>query len=137
MKLRLDRIFCTNEYTIGELYVDSSYVMDTLEDRIRPNGEKVYGQTAIPEGTYDVILSYSPRFKKILPEILNVPNFSGIRIHPLNKAEESEGCIGVGEWDSKTANWISNSRKAFNKLMPLLQEATDKKEKITITIKKL
>lgn len=137
MELTLNRIFLGSSATIGELYVDREHIADTLEDRIRPKGEKVYGQTAIPEGTYDVILSYSPRFKKILPEILNVPNFSGIRIHPLNKAEESEGCIGVGEWDGKTANWISNSRKAFNKLMPLLQEATNKKEKITITINNL
>ena len=101
---------------------------------MRPEGEKVYGKTAISEGTYEVKLTYSPRFKKILPEILNVPNFSGIRIHSLNKAEESEGCIGVGEWNGKDTNWISNSRKTFDKLMSLLQKAEDKKESITITI---
>ena len=107
---------------------------DTLEDRVRPEGEKVYGKTAIPEGTYEVKLTHSPRFKKILPEILNVPNFSGIRIHSLNKAEESEGCIGVGEWNGKDTNWISNSRIIFNKLFALLEEANNNKEKITITI---
>ena len=69
-----------------------------------------------------------------MPEILNVPNFTGIRIHSLNKAEESEGCIGVGEWNGKDTNWISNSRKTFNKLFALLEEANNNKEKITITI---
>lgn len=134
MELKLNRIFLGSSATIGELYIDKKYIADTLEDRVRPEGEKVYGKTAIPEGTYEMVLSYSPRFKKILPEILNVPNFSGIRIHSLNKAEESEGCIGVGEWNGKDTNWISNSRKAFNKLFAILQEASDRGEKITITI---
>lgn len=134
MQLKLNRIFKTNTFTIGELYINEKYVTDTLEDRVRPEGEKIYGKTAIPEGTYEMVLSYSPRFKKILPEILNVPNFTGIRIHSLNKAEESEGCIGVGEWNGKDTNWISNSRKTFNKLFALLEEANNNKEKITITI---
>lgn len=134
MELKLNRIFLGSSATIGELYVDGEHIADTLEDRVRPEGEKIYGKTAIPEGTYEMVLSYSPRFKKILPEILNVPNFTGIRIHSLNKAEESEGCIGVGEWNGKDTNWISNSRKAFNKLFAILQEASDRGEKITITI---
>lgn len=137
MELKLNRIFLGSFATIGELYIDKKYIADTLEDRVRPEGEKVYGKTAIPEGTYEVKLTYSPRFKKILPEILNVPNFSGIRIHSLNKAEESEGCIGVGEWNGKDTNWISNSRIAFNELMSLLQKAANNKEKITITINNL
>lgn len=137
MELKLNRIFLGSFATIGELYVDGEHIADTLEDRVRPEGEKVYGKTAIPEGTYEVKLTYSPRFKKILPEILNVPNFSGIRIHSLNKAEGSEGCIGVGEWNGKDTNWISNSRIAFNELMSLLQKAANNKEKITITINNL
>ena len=137
MELKLNRIFLGSSATIGELLVNDKHLCDTLEDRVRPEGEKVYGKTAIPEGTYEVKLTHSPRFKKILPEILNVPNFSGIRIHCLNKAEESEGCIGVGEWNGKDTNWISNSRKTFNKLFALLEEATNNKEKITITVKSL
>lgn len=134
MELKLNRIFLGSSATIGELLVNDKHLCDTLEDRVRPEGEKVYGKTAIPEGTYEVKLTHSPRFKRILPEILNVPNFSGIRIHSLNKAEESEGCIGVGEWNGKDTNWISNSRKTFNKLFAILQEASDRGEKITITI---
>lgn len=137
MELTLNRIFLGSSATIGELLINDKHLCDTLEDRVRPEGEKVYGKTAIPEGTYEVKLTHSPRFKKILPEILNVPNFSGIRIHSLNKAEESEGCIGVGEWNGKDTNWISNSRIAFNELMSLLQKAANNKEKITITINNL
>lgn len=137
MELKLNRIFLGSSATIGELLVNDKYLCDTLEDRVRPEGEKVYGKTAIPEGTYEVKLTHSPRFKKILPEILNVPNFSGIRIHSLNKAEESEGCIGVGEWNGKDTNWISNSRKTFDKLFKLLETANKNKEKITITINNL
>lgn len=135
MELTLNRIFLGTVATIGELWVNNSHLCDTLEDRVRPEGEKVYGKTAIPEGTYEVKLTYSPRFKKILPEILNVPNFSGIRIHKGNQSSKTEGCVLVGTWDGKKEDWISDSRKAFDELMSLLQEATDKKEPITITIK--
>jgi hypothetical protein len=135
MELILNRILLGNESTIGELSIDSKYFSDTLEDRVRPKGEKVYGETAIPEGTYTVVLSYSPKFKKVLPEILNVPNFTGIRIHSGNTSADSSGCILVGEWDESKANWISNSRVTMNKLMSLLRKATNNKEQIKITIK--
>lgn len=135
MELTLNRIFLGTVATIGELWVNDLHLCDTLEDRVRPEGEKVYGKTAIPEGTYEMVLSYSPRFKKILPEILNVPNFTGIRIHCGNSSADSSGCILVGTWDGKKEDWVSDSKIAFNKLMSLLQEATDKKEPITITIK--
>lgn len=134
MELKLNRIFLGSSATIGELLVNDKYLCDTLEDRVRPEGEKVYGKTAIPEGTYEMVLSYSPRFKKILPEILNVPNFTGIRIHCGNSSADSSGCILVGTWDGEKENWVGNSRIAFNELMSLLQKAADNKEKITITI---
>lgn len=134
MELKLNRIFLGSSATIGELYVDGEHIADTLEDRVRPEGEKVYGKTAIPEGTYEMVLSYSPRFKKILPEILNVPNFTGIRIHCGNSSADSSGCVLVGTWDGEKEDWVGNSRIAFNELMSLLQKAADNKEKITITI---
>lgn len=137
MELTLNRIFLGSSATIGELYVDGEHIADTLEDRVRPEGEKVYGKTAIPEGTYEMVLSYSPRFKKILPEILNVPNFTGIRIHCGNSSADSSGCILVGTWDGEKEDWVSDSKIAFNKLMSLLEEATNNKEKITITVKSL
>lgn len=135
MELTLNRIFLGSSATIGELYADREHIADTLEDRVRPEGEKVYGKTAIPEGTYEVKLTYSPRFKKILPEILNVPNFSGIRIHCGNSSADSSGCVLVGTWDGEKEDWIRDSKIAFNKLMSLLQSAEDKKEIITIIVK--
>lgn len=137
MELKLNRIFLGSSATIGELLVNDKHLCDTLEDRVRPEGEKVYGKTAIPEGTYEVKLTHSPRFKKILPEILNVPNFSGIRIHTGNSSKDTEGCILVGTWDGEKEDWVGNSRIAFDELMTLLEEATNNKEKITITVKSL
>lgn len=135
MYIIVNRIFKASTYTIGELSVNSKYLCDTLEDRVRPEGEKVYGETAIPAGTYTVILSYSNRFKKIMPEILNVPNFTGVRIHCGNSSKDTEGCLLVGKWDGKTENWISDSKNTYNKLYSLLEEASNNKENITITIK--
>ena len=135
MKIEVNRIFKASNYTIGELSVNNNYVCDTLEDKVRVDGEKVYAETAIPTGTYTLVLSYSNRFKKVIPEILNVPNFSGIRIHCGNSSKDTEGCLLVGKWDGKTENWISDSKNSYNKLYPLLEEAFNKKENITITIK--
>lgn len=137
MELTLNRIFLGSSATIGELLVNDKHLCDTLEDRVRPEGEKVYGKTAIPEGTYEVKLTHSPRFKKILPEVLNVPNFSGIRIHTGNSSKDTEGCILVGTWDGEKEDWVGNSRIAFDELMTLLEEATNNKEKVTITVKSL
>lgn len=137
MELTLNRIFLGSSATIGELLINDKHLCDTLEDRVRPEGEKVYGKTAIPEGTYEVKLTHSPRFKKILPEILNVPNFSGIRIHTGNSSKDTEGCILVGTWDGEKEDWVGNSRIAFDELMTLLEEATNNKEKVTITVKSL
>lgn len=134
MELTLNRIFLGSSATIGELLINDKHLCDTLEDRVRPEGEKVYGKTAIPEGTYEVKLTHSPRFKKILPEILNVPNFSGIRIHTGNSSKDTEGCILVGTWDGEKEDWVGNSRIAFDELMSLLEKATNNKEKITITV---
>ncbi len=134
MELKLNRIFLSSSATIGELWANNTHLCDTLEDRVRPEGEKIYGKTAIPEGTYEMVLSYSPRFKKILPEILNVPNFTGIRIHCGNSSADSSGCILVGTWDGEKEDWISDSKIAFNELMSLLQKAADNKEKVAITI---
>lgn len=137
MELTLNRIFLGSSATIGELLVNDKHLCDTLEDRVRPEGEKVYGKTAIPEGTYEVKLTHSPRFKKTLPEILNVPNFSGIRIHTGNSSKDTEGCILVGTWDGEKEDWVGNSRIAFDELMALLEETTNNKEKVTITVKSL
>lgn len=82
--------------TEGILYIDEKYFCRTLEDKVRD--KKIANETAIPYGTYQVILSYSPRFKRFLPLLLNVPNFEGIRIHMGNTTKDTSGCILVGEY---------------------------------------
>ena len=94
-KVEVKRTFKGTEYTIGKLYIDGAYFCDTMEETVR-TGEKIAGKTAIPAGTYKVKMTWSPRFKRYLPEILNVPNFSGVRIHAGNSALDTEGCILLG-----------------------------------------
>lgn len=97
---------------------------------MRARGVKVYGQTAIPAGTYQVVLNQSPRFKRVLPLLLNVPGFEGIRIHPGNKAEDTDGCILVG--DAPAPDWLGQSKVAFDRLFAKLRLTT---EPITIEIR--
>lgn len=131
MKLTLKRIALRPTYTIGKLYIDDEYFCDTCEDKVRDankNGvfdeeKKVYGKTAIPYGNYTIILSMSNRFKRVLPLLLDVPEFSGIRIHSGNSADDSLGCILVGE--NKQVGKVLNSRKTEQKLMKILKETDE------------
>ena len=128
MKLELKRLYFKDTYTIGKLFVDGDYLCDTLEDKHREDGIKVYGETCIPQGTYKVILNYSARFKKIMPLLLNVFSFIGIRIHSGNTDKDTSGCILVGE--NKIKGQLINSRVAYNNLMSLLEGETN----ISLTI---
>jgi hypothetical protein len=130
MELLLKRLHKTDKSTIGELKVNNTFECYTLEDVERE--EKVYGETAIPKGRYEIVISYSNRFKKFMPLLLNVPKFEGIRIHAGNTAKNTLGCILVGK--SRGENQISNSRLAYESLFVKLKNAS-KKEKIFITIK--
>ena len=112
MKVKVKRTFKGEEYTIGKLYIDDNYFCDTLEDTVR-NGVKVYGKTAIPAGKYKVKKTMSPRFQKILPEILNVPGFSGVRIHSGNTAADTEGCLLLGLNKEKGKVLCSKNAMAF------------------------
>lgn len=113
MKITVKRTFKGTEYTIGKLYIDGAYFCDTLEDTVRPANKKIAGKTAIPAGNYKVIKSYSPRFKKILPEILNVPNFTGVRIHAGNTAKDTDGCVLLGLNKTKGAVLDSQATMAY------------------------
>lgn len=115
MKLTLKRNFKGADYTIGKLYIDGHYFCDTLEDTVRPANKKISGKTAIPAGNYKVIKSYSPRFKKILPEILNVPNFTGVRIHAGNTAKDTDGCVLLGL--NKTKGAVLDSQATMTYFM--------------------
>ena len=142
MKLQLTRELSFDDRTIRKLYIDGKYFCDTLEDRERLfynalnrlTGTKIFGKTAIPTGTYDVVLRYSGRFKKVLPALLDVPQFTGILIHTGNKPEDTEGCILVGTYDHKTKTIAAGtSTPAMKKLMAKLEPAS-KTGKISIFI---
>ncbi|HEX6184251.1 MAG TPA: DUF5675 family protein [Pyrinomonadaceae bacterium] len=129
MDLKLVRKIFTEQSTVGELSVDGRFECFTLEDKVRP--VKVHGETAIPEGIYEVIINFSPRFKRQLPRLLNVAGFEGILIHPGNKAADTDGCILVGTTKSK--DFVGNSRVAFKALFDKLV-AGGKKGKIHIEV---
>lgn len=131
MRIVVKRTFKGKDYTIGKLYINGEYFCDTLEDVVRPIDEKVYGKTAIPEGIYTVVLTMSNRFKKILPLLLQVPKFEGVRIHSGNTAADTEGCILVGK--NKEKGKVLESRAVFSQLMKRL-ESVENKENITIEI---
>lgn len=151
MKLLLKRIALKPTYTIGCLFIDGTKVCDTLEDPVRDanrngifdNGEKkIAGQTAIPYGTYDITLSVqSSKYKDkaayrfcngYLPRLIDVPEFEGILIHIGNTAEDTAGCILVGE--NKEVGKVINSTTTFSRLYPLLKAAADRGEEIKIEI---
>ena len=121
MNLTLRRSTYTPESTIGELFVNGSFECYTLEDTVRELGVKVPGKTAIPKGRYEVVVTFSNRFKRLLPLLLNVLMFEGVRMHPGNKAVDTEGCILVGV--EKHENMISRSREAFDILFHKIQDA--------------
>lgn len=127
MYIQLIRESFTSKSTEGKLFCNGEFVCYTLEDKDRfleeGVNEKVYGETAIPRGTYEVVLSMSNRFKKILPEVLEVPGYTGVRIHSGNKPEDSEGCILVGLNNTKVDDdWVGSSRPALTKLMNILEQ---------------
>lgn len=145
LKILVERIAKQEAYTIGKLYIEGHYFCDTVEDKVRDlqdlnhdgdfddRGEgKVYGQTAIPAGTYPLTLSMSNRFKRLLPELHNVPGFEGVRIHSGNTAEDSHGCLIVGINDKKGR--VSRSRNYETALVAKLKEYSDDGFKIQITI---
>lgn len=133
MRLFLARRHGTKDYTAGRLYLDGTLECYTLEDEERE--VKVNGKTAIPCGTYRVTVTYSNRFKKPLPLLLDVPNFAGVRIHAGNQTADTEGCILVGADDGNWQDaWLGRSREAFNRLFPKIQAAVNANEEVWITI---
>lgn len=143
MKLTLKRKFIGPDYTIGDLLIDGTFFCNTVEDLVRqlpstcPNTsksrnctckEKVYAETAIPSGTYKVTIEYSPRFKRRLPYLHDVPHFIGILIHSGNTAKDSAGCIIVGF--NTVKGKVTNSRATSDKLNAILAKEKD----ITIQI---
>ena len=148
MELILERIAKRKTYTIGRLYIqrrvddeflagtEKEYFCDTLEPTWRDyehGAYKVKGRSAIPEGRYAVVISWSPKFKQWLPILLGVPKFSGIRIHAGNTAEDTEGCILVGK--NKLVGQVVDSRIWLHRLKQKIVEAKSRGEPVWLTIR--
>lgn len=153
MEIIIERAWKKADYTIGRLFVNGERICESLEDTDRGlkssftdaaiKAIKIAGKTAIPTGTYKVVLSVSPRFKNkswaasrggLVPELLNVKGFSGVRIHPGNYASDTEGCILPGY--NKISGGVINSQAVYGTLMDkYLIPAWNRKEAITITIR--
>lgn len=154
MEILVERRWPKETYTIGNLYVGGALLCNILEDKDRGlwnyhpldfiKEKKVYGETAIPKGRYEVTLDVlSPKYSQIsyykkltkgyMPRLLNVPGFEGILVHPGNSPEDTCGCLLPGKNSIKGR--VTNSRYWFEKLYKLMKDAHDKGEKIYITIK--
>ena len=125
------RLTNVENYTPGVLYLDNVRFCFTCEDEDRRletslediKERKVYGKTAIPRGTYRVVASFSNRFQKVLPEVLNVPGFTGIRIHGGNRAEDSHGCILVGK--VRTSTGIAQCADQVSRVLESIESAAE------------
>jgi len=153
MKILVERKWKKDTYTIGVVSVNGVRFSESVEDKDRGlnstmseayiNTRKVYGKTAIPVGTYEVKLTYSPKFgttawgKKYggkVPQIMNVKGFSGIRIHPLNSAEQSYGCLGFGR-NLEKGKVLKSTEYYYSLMDKYIMPAAKKGEKIEICIK--
>lgn len=129
MKIKLVRIAFKDTYTIGKLYVDGVYFCDTIEDKDRGLDDsmtvreilnkKVKGETAIPTGHYNIEITYSPKYKRMMPLLLGVKGYSGIRIHSGNTAKDTEGCLLVGK--NTKVGMVLESRNTYQRLFAMMQ----------------
>ena len=138
MKIDLIRDKFTDDACIGKMYIDGEYHCETLEDKYREvknkpvESWKVDGKTAIPCAQYDLILDMSTRFHRVMPHILNVPGFNGIRIHCGNDAGDTEGCILVGK--DRYNDTIAGCSNVYNSLVEHIKLAIKDGEKVTIQV---
>ena len=148
MEISIDRAWKKKNYTISRVFVDGERFgngknyCNVLENEDRGLASdmplskikaiKTKSQTAIPAGRYKVVITYSPRFKKMLPLLLDVPGFDGIRMHAGNSNKDTEGCLLFGVNDKP--GWISNSKYWTDKMIGLIKEALDKKEDVYVTV---
>lgn len=142
MRITLKRISKKDTYTIGKLYIDNNYFCDTLEDKDRNLYQfnpvdtimsiKVKGHTAIPKGLYEIMWTYSNRFKRYTPQIMNVPGFDGIRIHSGNTDADTEGCVLLGL--NKVVGRVINSRVTCDKFYDIIEKEIKNKKEVWIQI---
>ena len=144
MRVTLRRIAFKDKYTIGKVYINNKYFCDSIEDKDRGLYDwqsveyilekKIKHETAIPYGMYKLMWSYSPKYKRFMPEVLGVKGFTGIRIHSGNTEEDSSGCILLGF--NKKVGMVLDSRKTCKKFDAIIEEYYKKGEPMTIEVTK-
>lgn len=142
MKLTLERKWPKSDYVIGNFYINGQYFSNSLEDKDRGLTQdmdentifdvKVKGSTAIPKGTYKVEYTYSPKYKKYMLQVMNVPGFAGIRIHAGNTNKDTEGCILLGK-NTKIGE-LTCSRATIMQLNEIVKAALHGGQKIELEI---
>jgi hypothetical protein len=138
MRMLLSRVQLDPEVTIGELSIDGKHECFVCEDTVREvlgqpvESWKVHGKTAIPYGVYQVVITWSNRFGRLLPLLVDVPGFQGIRIHPGNSASDTEGCLLPGL--VRSAMGVGHSRPACDYLIPKIDRAIKSGEGCSIEI---
>jgi hypothetical protein len=148
MEIRIDRAWKKRDYTISRVYVDGRRFGDgrnwcnALEDTDRGLTSdmsvdevlavKIKGQTAIPTGRYEVTMSWSPKFHKMMPHVCAVKGFTGVRLHSGNSNKDTEGCILFGVNDK--VGWLSNSRYWTDRIIGMVGDAIGRGEKVYLTI---
>lgn len=142
LNLKLERKWKKEKYTIGNLYVNGVFFSNVLEDTVRGLRQdmtpeeikkiKIHGQTAIPSGRYEILVTLSARFRRQLPILLNVPGYAGVRIHPGNTDANTEGCLLPGKNDR--VGQVSNSRATMAALQKQIEEAIYQNSKVYIEI---
>lgn len=141
MKMQLERVQQDADVTIGALACDGAFVCWVCEDAVREvpgqpvEAWKVPGKTAIPTGHYRIEVTMSARFKRLLPILVAVPGFEGVRIHPGNTAADTEGCLLPGR--VRLGKSVGQSVLAFNDLFARINDAQRRRELVTIDIFKV
>ena len=143
MEIKLIRKYYQTKYTIGRLYINNRFFSDCLEppsqhltercsmDTIQNAKNK--GYRAIPTGRYRILITRSPRFGRWLPLLMNVKGFEGIRIHPGNKPEDTQGCILPGF--NRRKGYVLDSTRCVLTLVKMMTEAMEKGEKVFVKVK--
>ena len=142
MQLDLHRKWLKKGYSIGILSIRGNRICESVEDEDRGlkqtdglesiKARKIKGQTAIPVGIYEIKDTYSPKYKKNVPLLLNVPGYEGIRIHPGNTAKDTEGCLVFGR--NTEVGKVTNSTYWTRIVVSAIRDALKKGEKVTINI---
>ena len=132
-ELQVTRTDYTDQSTIRQFDIEGKPFCYTLEDVVRPRGIKIKGETAIPAGRYRVRNTLSAKFGKVLPQIMDVPMFEGIRIHGGNDKDDTEGCLLLGMHRGR--DHIDTCKPALDHVYTLITGAEAAGKEVYITIK--